>query len=303
MKLLLTFILFTFLICSCNQNVRNNKLKTNKTSTEKDTLNNITRVDAEKDLLDYINKIGGTWVSKDFYNSIIKNKSPFKAQSENPYFLIYINSENIKNNKIGIYDYKYGQTEISEIAYYTLKKNLLHFEFDTFDGKIIKTTNYYNNFTLLIKNNDTVLRVTRNDNKKIDLKKIESNFLDKNYDSEITQLITSKILSGNYKLIDSSKNIISNNINIDKFGQIKGFSKFKRAILWNNFREINHSFEFDVLQFLTFNGQKNGYYNDNDENIFKFENYNDTIKLRSIHFEEEESEVTVGQTKYFLVKK
>ncbi|GEM_PF-3208377 len=294
------FFFLLFISCwSCegdkSNNISNTNLEINKDSSRNNPRDK------------FLQKYSGTWVCEEYYNSIVKSKSPYKAFQENPYFMLIIKTDQIKDDKIGIYEFSHDQTEISSIQYYEITNNQLIYKYDSFDGEILKekSPNFIVKMDVYFDNQDTILRIQSSNGKKLNFKKLDSNCIDKTFDCEITQFLTSTILQGEYTLVDKSNNILSNKIQIDKYGQIQGSKLFKRAILWNSFREVNHPFEFDVLEFSPMNSSSkmNGFYNDNDNNIFKFEYENDTIKLNSLTFNEEENSVKTGDVKYCLIRR
>lgn len=295
----LTFLLF--IVSSCVQSSEKSKVLNSKSRAEKQ-LN-----EPENNLLNYAQTIKGTWVNEAYFESILKNKSPFKTQNENPYYMVYIKPEMIKNQMIGIYDFEYGQTEISNIPYYAWKDKVLAFQFNTFDGKTTKekSCKYFTKISLIIEKGDTILHVVRSDHQSFDLRRIENKCFDDSFDCEITQFVTSTILEGNYIFRDSNKVLISNNLKVDHFGNFTGNKKFKRAILWNFFRESNSIFNHDVLELVPSKSKTNYYalFNENVENLFKFENKKDTIILRKLSYDKEQQQVSSGGIGYFLVRK
>ncbi len=297
----LPFIFLLFLLSTCAQNSNKSLNPNQKPKVEKQPNK------TENELQNYVQTIKGTWVNKTYFESIIKNKSPFKTQNENPYYLVYIKPEMIKNRMIGIYDFEYGQTEISNISNYALKNNALTFQFNTFDGKITKEKGlkYFTKISLIIEKGDTLLHVERSDHQSFDLRRIENKCFDDSFDCEITQFVTSIILEGNYIFRDSNKVLISNNLKVDHFGNISGNKKFKRAILWNFFRESNAVFNHDIIELIPAKSDI-GYYghlNENVENLFKFENKKDTIILRKLSYDKEQQQVSSGCVGYYLVRK
>ena len=302
MRTSLILLSFTLITISCIRIFANKSVDLSK-----DELHQEVKSKTENDLNDYVQTIKGTWIIKDYFESIIKYKSPYKTQNENPYYLVYIEPERIKDKMIGIYDYEYGQTEISNIAYYSLINNYLTYEYNTFDGDVINDSgfNFFTKISLMIDKKDTILRVERSDNKSFDLKRIDNNCIDKTFDCEITQFITTKLLQGEYELKDADNLTKPEKITIDSYGRVTGNSTFKRIILWDSFREINGIFEFDVAELIPTNSSDNnfGYYDDNIENLFKFENIGDTIVLKRLGCEMECDNVEVSKVRYYLIPK
>jgi hypothetical protein len=289
------------MVGSCVQNSEKSKVLNSTSRVEKQ------KNEPENNLLNYVQTIKGTWVNKAYFESIQKNKSPFKTQNENPYYMVYIKPEMIKNQMIGIYDFEYGQTEISNIPYYTWKYNALAFQFNTFDGKTTKEKGYkyFTKISLIIEKGDTILHVERSDHLSFDLKRIATKCFDNSFDCEITQFVTTTILEGNYTFRDSNKVLISNNLKIDHFGSISGNKKFKRAILWNFFRESNAVVNHDIIELIPAKSDISyyGIFNENVENLFKFENKKDTIILRKLSYDKEQQQVSSGRVGYYLVRK
>jgi hypothetical protein len=302
MRTSLILLSFSLITISCIQIFANKSVDLSN-----DELHQEVKYQTESELFDYVQTIKGTWVIKDYFESIIKYKSPYKTQNENPYYLIYIEPERIKDKMIGIYDYEYGQTEISNISYYSLINNSLMYEYNTFDGDVINDGGFkfFTKISLMIDKKDTILHVERSDNKSFDLKRIDNNCIDKTSDCEITQFITSKLLQGEYELRDEDNLTKPVKITIDSYGRVTGNSTFKRIILWDFFREINGFFEFDVAELIPANSSDNnfGFYNDNIENLFKFENIGDTIVLKRLRCEMECDNVEVSKVRYYLIPK
>lgn len=198
------FIFLLFIISCCSQKADKSKNENQKSKVEKQPN------EPEKYLLNYVQTIKGTWVNRAYFESILKNKSPFKTQKENPYYLVYIKPEIIKNQMIGIYDFEYGQTEIRNIPFYAWKDSALAFQYNTFDGKIKKEKDlkYFTKISLIIEKGDTILHVERSDHRSFDLKRILNKCFDDSFDCEITQFVTSTILEGNYIFRDSNKVLI-----------------------------------------------------------------------------------------------
>lgn len=295
------FIPLLFILHSCVHSTNTSfELTANSLATNNNS-------ETKQELVDFVESVKGTWVNKEFYESIVNDKSPYKSQEENPYYLVYIKPEMIENNAIGIYDYSYGQTEISSVLYYELSDNKLAYRHAKFDGEISteKQNTYFKKMNVVIENGDTILHVERNDHTSIDFVRINNECLDDDFDCEISQFITSTLLAGNYILKNQHNEVASSNFKIDKFGRITGNNSFKRAMLWNFFREVNHMFECDVLELTpsTSNKKPVGFYDGDVENLFKFECKTDTIVLKQLLHDTENDLVTVGSIAYYLIRK
>ncbi len=206
---------------------------------------------------------------------------------------------------IGIYDYEYGQTEISTFHYFDWKSQQLIYKHSTFDGEIVEKgfAQPFKKIDFIVQNNDTVLRIVKHDNTRVELKKVKTNCKQDVFDEAIDQFISATILQGKYKLLDEHKTSVCKSISVDKFGKISGYSAFYRIVLWNSFREMNNVFEHDVMEIVS---QKNkneqfGFYRESVENLYKFEYKKDTIKLREIFYNESEQKESFGKVKYYFV--
>jgi hypothetical protein len=246
-------------------------------------------------------------VNIEYLNSIKKYKSPYKTQEEHPYYEVFIDSKNVQNNLIGFYDYEYGQTEISSFHFFDWKNKQLLYKHSTFDGEIVKKAcaQPFKKIDFIVQNNDTILRIVKHDNLKVQLKKVKNTCKEDVFDESINNFISATILEGKFKLLDENKTPLSKFISVDKFGKISGYPPFYRIILWNFFREMNGVFEHDVIEIVT---QKNkneefGFYRESVENLFKFEYKKDTIKLREIFYNETENKESFGEVKYYFVSK
>ena len=256
-------------------------------------------------LMAYIAPIEGTWINKEYYESIIRHKSPYKAVLENPYYLIYIKKDMIKGNMIGIYDYEYGQTESSNVPYYALEGKSLKYMYNTFGEKMIADDAYHYLKQIQVNSDKTELCVVRSDNQSFCLKKIDDNCIYENFDCEIDNFILSSILQGSYKVIDGQRNVVANKIEIDSFGITRGLKGYSSVILWSFFREVNNVFKSDILEFIpdVKNDKNNyGFYNNSTENLFKFEYMGDSIKLRTVKYYEVSDTAIYGDIKYWLIK-
>lgn len=300
MPLLLKKSLFLFLcvLVSCN----GAKEHKSKKESKQETLDRKHKKAQKEDSL--IREVfTGTFLNLEYYTSILKHKSPYLAQAQSPYFIV--RSKPSENNKdlYEIMEFHYNQTEISSVQYYQFKGYFLEYDFEFFDGRLVEGISYKHKrlFTIGIDKIYNPLQYESIDYNKYSLLKIEDQT---DYQTAINQFITKNILVGNYSLLDSSKNIISKNIFIDKYGKIHNCKHFKRAVLWDNFREVNSIFEFDVLNLVPSDDNSNDYFSfrGKTDNLFKFEYTKDLIKLRSLNYNEENQTIIPGNINYYLIK-
>lgn len=262
-------------------------------------------IQASIDKIDRINPaFYGVWIDKSYYDFLLSSKSPYLTQKSHPYTIIYINESSEVENRVKLYEYKYGQTEISSMQYYSHQDNQLFFSFETFDGILIGDTcrNDCKRIFLEISDRSTLLRKFENNSTK-DYIKIDSRCIGNSFDCEVTKLITTHFLKGSYMVLDHKKEVLMNEINIDENGFIKGQTKFHRMILLNFFREINGAYEFDVLELSSRNAVQQEEIQPDKIKRFKLERSIDTLILRNTFFDEDNFEVTVGEIEYYLVKK
>lgn len=264
-------------------------------------------VKPELALADFVRSTEGIWVNTDYLNSIKKYKSPYKTQEEHPYYEVFIDSKNVQNNLIGIYDYEYGQTEISTFHYFDWKNQQLIYKHSTFDGEVLenKYSRHFKKIDFIVQNEDTIMRIVKHDNTRVELKKVKNNCKQEVFDESINNYISATILQGKYKLLDEHKTSVCKSISVDAFGKISGYKPFYRLVLWNFFREINGIFEHDVMEIVTEKNKNEqfGFYRESVENLYKFEYKKDTIKLREIFYNESEQKESFGKVKYHLILK
>jgi len=259
------------------------------------------------ELVDMVNKVEGTWIDINYVKALRKTKSPYQAQKLYPYFLVYIDKDEINGNIIGIYDHEYDQTESAYLKHYNLDGDSFVFVYETAVGEIFGDTCKHNCpiISFKVEGDITIMQISRKNKKTRELIRIDSDCIDNNFNCEITKLTASIVLQGEYELLDNQRNIISDNLIINEFGLIKGHDKFRRAVLWDYFREGNHIYKFDVLQFLISDKEmkRYGYLDESDENIFKYESKGDTITLTETISDQKNWELELGNIAYYLVKK
>jgi hypothetical protein len=297
-------VLFVCLISCQQQDPKKETNSVNNTELQ-DSLQGI--LETEQSLEDFVHSIEGVWVNIEYLNSIKKYKSPYKTQEEHPYYEVFIDSKNVQNNLIGFYDYEYGQTESSTLHYFDWKNKQLIYKHSIFDGKKLGNnySQHFKKIDFIVQNNDTILRIVKHDNLKVQLKKVKNTCKEDVFDESINYFISATILQGKYKILDENKTPLNKSISVDKFGKINGYPPFYRIILWNFFREMNGIFEHDVIEIVT---QKNkneefGFYRESVENLYKFEYKKDTLKLREIFYNETENKESFGEVKYYFVSK
>lgn len=297
------FILFMMLlnVYSCGEE---KKKSSNEFSQDKSPEISRTNKEEEKEMRKFYE---GTWINVDFYNSIKKYKSPYIAQLKTPSFIVY--SEPSKNNKdlYEVQEYYYGQTEICYDQYFQFKGYFLQYEFQCFDGSIVEENQPVpiRKMVFTIDKVENPLLYESMNNTRYFLKKIDAKSNFKKNSFNISHLISELILQGKYSLYNDSKKLISQEISIDKYGNISNCNYFKKAILWSYFREVNSIFEFDVLNLIPINtdSEECSFFQGKTDNLYKFEYRNDTIKLRELIYDSEKEKIISKRVKYHLVKK
>ncbi|MDG5817069.1 hypothetical protein QA601_18370 [Chitinispirillales bacterium ANBcel5] len=260
----------------------------------------------------FINKFSGVWLDTNYISCLKNKKSPYLGVKKYPYYLSYIEKYYAKDTVVGIYDYQYRQTDVSFIRYYKLLddstllfryKKIPGSEKAYFDDAFLQDTISY-----FVCHDDTLMRLGRKD-KHHYLKRIPTGKGD-HFLSDITRLLVSSFLKGQYRVLDSSFRVIVDTITIDKDGFVNGWTEFKRMIIWSDYDgPANHFYDFDVLEMIPFGGDSSryGFYTeDNDDFIFKFQLSNDTITIITTEYIGEynhwDSKVKLGKPAFYFIK-
>lgn len=247
----------------------------------------------------------GVWIDENYYSELLSSKSPYIAQKKYPYDIITITSGNESQDEFKMYEYHYRQTEVSPTQHYQLDGEKLYYRFESFDKKRVSDTCFENCKTLSIEShsNNLILKKVQGDSVQ-NYVRIDSHCLDTRHDCEVLKLITSNLLSGTYRFLDSNLNTISKSFRIDENGIVNGYEPFYRLIIWNFYYESNHLFEFDVLEVISTKASslRYGYFDENQSRqLYKLERVQDTIKWVETKFNRERNEVDTGDVVYYLV--
>ncbi len=259
----------------------------------------------------FVSEFGGIWIDTSYIFALKKSNSPFYAQKESPYYLVYISDKHISDTTIGVYGYSQGHAEACLIEYHKInRKSELSFVNSKFPGETkFSSTNPSgcDSTFFVFDENDTVM--VRKGNSSSDrsyyLTRLNTEDLEDNFLIEITRLLATILLKGDYELYNSSYNLLSDSLSIDRDGWVTGYPNFSRMVIWGTPAELHYP--FDVVNIIT-DSLKDDWYDVYSDNNYKYEKSNDTITLIQTEYSdslefEGRSPVLVKEPIYYLIKK
>lgn len=274
-------ILFTFLVVSVFISC---KSKTNPTVNDSLVNNSPTKNQTDELIQKFKPFIQGVWVKADYFNKVIKTKSPLAAADEaTGITTMYINTDHIKGDSIvvsaGIDNHEGG----NPVLKFQPGKNPSSIIFN--DGEL----------SYSVENGDTVLTLLQFDEaKKLLIKTKYIKALNKQADDDIgygmNYIINKNLISGNYTLTDSLG--IKTRVTFNNNGKVSYFPGLKTFFI-----DTDHGNDpMSNLDNIVFN------FNTKNYAFYAFKINADTLNLYDTYANADSTELILGKLKYKLVR-
>ncbi len=236
-------------------------------------------------------KISGNWISESYLLGIEKSKNPQRVFRNDGYEILFISSENIKNDTVKMTSQLSGQSESSGFGFYHVENdsiiNFLGRSYST-PNKITMNVKYAHKYVYREKSD--MLVYYHSDGTQNRFIRLAGNSLSNCLDS-LELEISSMLFTGVY-------DFNSGNVAFDKSGHVKGLEDYHSYSVGIDYSFENILYGCNYIEFYNKDYPK-AYYDatENLRNRFGYEFASDTIKLFEII-----EDTTNNYSQYGLIK-